>query len=109
MSKIDRRPTIDTSGKNGTPDSLTHSSGGAVMLDSSEPPVFDAKIAKPQRYTCVRLIFKDGRTTGGIWTGREWWSEGRRVEPQLWQRFAPAQRAVVCQDDAFGSAEAQEG
>ena len=69
-----------------------------------QPQPFDARIAKPQRYTCVRLIFEDGTTAGGVWTGKEWWSNGRRVLPKEWQRFAISDPAGGYVDHTFDHA-----
>ncbi|HEY3900041.1 MAG TPA: hypothetical protein VGM54_15640 [Chthoniobacter sp.] len=54
----------------------------------NEPtPTFDTVMTKPEPYTAVVLFFPDGTRKGGIWTGQVWWSEGRAVEPERWQRI----------------------
>lgn len=53
----------------------------------SENPIYDVAEKKPEPYTAVRLYFADGSRQGGIWTGRVWWSEGRAVYPERWQRL----------------------
>jgi hypothetical protein len=68
---------------------------------SRQQPIFDASVDQPQRYTCVRLIFEDGRSAGGVWTGKEWWCEGRRVLPKQWQLFALKDPAADCAETAL--------
>ena len=57
------------------------------MFGPFQPPIFNAALAKPTIYTCVRLYFEDGSTAGGVWTGKEWWCNGRHVVPKCWQLF----------------------
>ncbi len=51
----------------------------------------DAATVKPEPYVALRLFMSDGSSKGGIWTGREWWSEGRAVYPVRWQRIMAAE------------------
>jgi hypothetical protein len=55
-----------------------------------ENQIYDASNSKPEPYTAVRLYFSNGTRQGGIWTGRVWWSEGRAVYPERWQRLPVA-------------------
>ena len=56
-------------------------------MGAQENPIHNAVNMKPEPYTAVRLYFCEGDRAGGIWTGRVWWSEGRAVYPERWQRL----------------------
>ena len=58
---------------------------------TEENPIYNAVDKKPEPYTAVRLYFPDGSRAGGIWTGRVWWSEGRAVYPERWQRLGASE------------------
>ena len=62
------------------------------VMGNDRNPTFDTVTTKPEPYTAVVLFFADGTRKGGIWTGQVWWSEGRAVEPDRWQRIPPPER-----------------
>lgn len=56
-------------------------------MGDQKNPIYEVSETKPEPYKAVRLYFSDGSRLGGIWTGRVWWSEGRAVYPERWQRL----------------------
>ena len=60
-------------------------------------PSFDAADTQPEPWKSVRLHLTDGTMPLGIWTGYEWWSQGRVQHPTHWQpilaEIPPAEQA----------------
>ena len=52
-------------------------------------PSFDVLETLPETWKSVRLQLPDGSTPLGVWTGFEWWSQGRLQQPTHWQPILP--------------------
>lgn len=48
-------------------------------------PVFAVTETQPEPWKSVRLHLADGSMPLGVWTGFEWWSQGRVQHPSHWQ------------------------
>jgi hypothetical protein len=42
---------------------------------------------KPSRFATVQLVFGDGATTHGVWTGLSWWSHFQARVPLGWRQM----------------------
>ncbi len=69
-------------------------------MPDSKNPIHAAAEVKPEPYTAVRLYFADGSRQGGIWTGKVWWSEGRPVYPERWQRMPLSGSTIKSMNDS---------
>lgn len=54
-----------------------------VLQDWFSPAV------NPVRFELLEVQLADNSVTRGVWTGVQWWCEGRAVRPQAWR---PARR-----------------
>ncbi len=52
-------------------------------------PSFAVSDSLPEPWKSVRLHLADGTTALGVWTGFEWWSQGRLQHPTHWQPIVP--------------------
>jgi hypothetical protein len=48
-----------------------------AWVPTDEPPV-------PWAFT-TELLFSDGETTAGVWTGGAWWGQGKEFHPVGWR------------------------
>ena len=58
---------------------------GAVSAALQFGPEFSIEEALPPPWKTVRLRLPDGSRPLGVWTGFEWWSQGRLQYPTHWE------------------------
>jgi hypothetical protein len=50
-----------------------------------EHPLHCCTLEKPAPGAIVKLFFEEGLPLDGVWTGREWQVDHKRVEPVSWK------------------------